>query len=180
MIYKANRYSSYVFVNRALTIIFIFLLLSLGVAPSVHAGNWNIIINGKATHFDDAPVGTSFNENNWGAGLQYDFDEIDGKWVPFVSANGFKDSFKNTSYNAGGGAMHRFKFKKGWHFDAGLYAFVMTRKDVKDNSPFMGVLPVFSVGTDMISVNISFVPKVRPKFSKLMFVQLKINTKIFD
>jgi hypothetical protein len=56
----------------------------------------------------------------------------------------------------------------------------MTRKDVNNNSPFLGVLPVASIGTDMISVNMTYVPKVRPKFAELVFFQLKINTEIFN
>lgn len=162
---------------KALSLLFI---LSLGSAQAVHAGTWNIIINGKSIHLTDAPAGTSFNENNWGGGFQYDFDEIDGKWVPFITASGFTDSFKEASYNAGGGTMRRFKFGKGWHFDAGLYAFVMTRKDHKNNSPFLGVLPVASIGTDMVSVNMTYVPKIRPKFAELLFFQLKINVDIFN
>lgn len=167
-------------INRTHYFTFLLLLLCLGSVATVNAGSLNLILNGKAIHFDDAPVGTRFNENNWGAGVQYDFDEIDGKWIPFVAANGFNDSLKNASYNAGGGVMRRFKFNKNWHFDAGLYGFVMTRKDVDNNSPFLGMLPVISVGTDKVSVNITYVPKVRPKFSRLLFLQLKINTGILD
>lgn len=167
-------------VKRLLGAIAILVLLNLAAVEMAQASSWNIIVNGKAIHLGDAPAGTKFNENNWGAGFQYDFDEIDGKWVPFVTASGFTDSFKNASYNAGGGTMRRFKFGSGWHFDAGLYAFAMTRKDVKNNSPFLGVLPVASIGTDMISVNMTYVPKVRPKFAELLFFQLKINTEIFN
>ena len=166
-------------VNHLFLAISLFLVLVLSTIPSAQAGTWNLIINGKAIHLTDVP-GTDLNENNWGAGFQYDFDEIDGKWVPFVTASGFKDSFNNPSYNAGGGAMRRFKFGDGWHFDAGLYAFAMTRKDVKNNTPFLGVLPVASVGTDMISVNMTYVPKVRPKFAELIFFQVKINAEIFN
>lgn len=173
-------YSITVSVNRLLIAVSLLLILSVSALQSVQAGTLNIIINGKAIHLTDAPAGTSFNENNYGAGFQYDFDEIDGKWVPFITASGFNDSFKNASYNAGGGAMRRFKFSNNWHFDAGLYAFAMTRKDVKNNSPFLGVLPVVNVGTDMISVNMTYVPKVRPKFAELLFFQLKINTEIFN
>ncbi|MFO7602775.1 MAG: hypothetical protein R6X06_03060 [Gammaproteobacteria bacterium] len=167
-------------VRNLLRIFSLLCLLSLGTIPAAQAATWNVIINGKAIHTGDAPAGTTFNEDNWGAGIQYDFDEIDGKWVPFVTASGFSDSFKNASYNAGGGTMRRFKFGQGWHFDAGVYAFAMTRKDVNDNAPFLGVLPVISVGTEMISVNMTYVPKVRPKFAELFFFQLKINAEIFN
>jgi hypothetical protein len=179
MEYTTQNNSSTVALNRLLIAITL-MLLSLTASQPVLAGTWNIILNGKAIHLTKAPSGVTYNENNLGAGFQYDFDEIDGKWVPFVTASGFKDSFKNASYNAGGGTMRRFKFGNGWHFDAGIYAFAMTRKDYKNNSPFLGILPVASIGTDMISVNMTYIPKVRPKFAEILFFQLKINTQIFN
>ncbi len=156
------------------------ILLCLGASQPVRAGTWNIVLNGKAIHLTKAPADVTYNENNLGAGFQYDFDEIGGKWVPFIAASGFKDSFKHDSYNAGGGTMRRFKFGNGWHFDAGVYAFAMTRKDYKNNSPFLGILPVASIGTDMISLNMTYIPKVRPKFAEIIFLQLKINTQLFN
>ena len=153
--------------------------LGLGLATSTQAGELHLILNGKSIHLTKQP-GVSYNESNWGAGFQYDFDEINDKWVPFVTASGFSDSFKNPSYNAGGGVMRRFKFGSGWHFDAGVYAFAMTRKDVKNSKPFLGALPVVSLGTKNISVNMTYIPKVRPKFAELLFFQLKINTAIFN
>jgi len=167
-------------VNYLFITLSLLLLLSLVASRPAQAGTWNLILNGKAIHITKAPSGETYNENNWGGGFQYDFDEIDGKWVPFITASGFKDSFKRDSYNAGGGTMRRFKFGQGWHFDAGVYAFAMTRKDVNNNSPFLGVLPVASVGTDMISVNMTYIPKVHPKFAEILFFQLKINTQIFN
>lgn len=175
-----NKHRDTVSINRLLVSLILFTLFSLAGGSVAQAGTWNIILNGKAIHLSDSPDGRSFNESNWGAGFQYDFDEIDGKWVPFITASGFSDSFKHASYNAGGGTMRRFKFGNGWHFDAGIYAFAMTRKDVNNNSPFLGALPVASIGTDMISVNMTYVPKVRPKFAELVFFQLKINTEIFN
>jgi len=177
---KIKSYISSVSVNRLFIAISLLFIFSLSAIQSVQAGTLNLIINGKAIHLTDAPAGTSFNENNYGAGFQYDFDEINGKWIPFITASGFTDSFKNPSYNAGGGVMRRFKLSNNWHFDAGVYAFAMTRKDVKNNSPFLGALPVINVGTDMVSVNMTYVPKVRPKFAELIFLQLKINTEIFN
>jgi len=174
-----NACTSVLPVHRLLTAVVLLLALGLAATQTAQAGEWNVLINGKSIHLSDVP-GVKFNEANWGAGFQYDFDEIDGKWVPFVTASGFSDSFKNASYYAGGGTMRRFKFGDGWHFDAGMVAFIMTRKDVKNNSPFMGALPVASLGTDMISVNMTYIPKVRPKFAELLFFQLKISTKILD
>ena len=59
-------------------------------------------------------------------------------------ANGFQDSNEDMSYMVGGG-LHRNLFAtdrlRGFYVDAGLNAFVMTREDVEDGSPFPGILP---------------------------------------
>jgi hypothetical protein len=145
-------------------------------APA-QADQWSLLINGKAIHLEN-PAGTDFNEDNWGAGLQYDFNMTKGKWVPFISASGFKDSNGNPSYYAGGGTVRRFFFgkeKNSVHLDAGVVAFLMIRKDYKNGDAFPGVLPVVSVGTDRVAVNITYIPKVDPKMVPIVFFQLKIG-----
>jgi hypothetical protein len=63
--------------------------------------------------------------------------------------------------------------------DLGAIGFVMTRKDYKNNDPFLGVLPALSVGTKNVALNITYVPKVEPKAVPLWFFQLKINLSSF-
>lgn len=147
------------------------------LAAPVQADQWSLLLNGKAWHLDK-PAGTHYNEQNWGAGVQYDFNMTDSKWIPFVSAAGFKDSNRNPSYYAGGGTMRRFSFgeeKNALHLDAGVVAFLMTRKDFMDGKPFPGVLPVVAFGTDRVAVNITYIPKVDPKMVPIFFFQLKIG-----
>jgi hypothetical protein len=152
------------------------LCLGSGVA---HAGNFSLLVNGKAIHINP-PATTDFNERNWGAGAQYDFDPIgqERHWIPFVTASGFKDSFKNPSYYAGGGMVRRFipfSAHKTVHVDAGAVAFFMTREDYRDNHPFFGALPVLSVGAGRVALNMTFIPKVDPKMVSLLFFQLKFT-----
>lgn len=157
------------------------LLLGMAGAPAVDANDMHLLINGKAIHFDERP-GTHYNESNWGAGFQYDLAAPDDAWVPFITASGFVDSNRNPSYYAGGGLLRRYHFRSGatpWHADVGGVAFVMQRKGFKDGDPFLGVLPAFSVGTDSVAVNVSFVPRVDPKAVPLLFLQLKINLDVF-
>ncbi len=74
--------------------------------------------------------------------------------------------------------MRRFSLErlyKGLHFDAGLIGFVMMRKDHHNRKPFIGTLPAFSLGTDKIGINASYIPSVEPKLSPLWFLQLKIS-----
>jgi hypothetical protein len=151
-------------------------LLLATVAPGAGAGELSLLVNGVARHVD-VPAGKEFNERNWGSGLQYDFDRSEDNWVPFLSVSGFKDSFSDMSYYAGGGVMRRFDIAPSldnFYLDIGAVAFVMTRQTYKDNDPFLGALPAFTIGTAHFAVNISYVPKVHPKLVPLWFFQLKI------
>ena len=101
------------------------------------------------------------------------FDE-NKKWINFVNGGFFKDSNSNTSKYLGGGTKRRFLLTDnidGWHVDAGLTAFLMTRKDYKNNQPFFGALPFVSVGTDKFAINATYIPSVSPKFVGLFFIQ---------
>lgn len=152
------------------------LIMAFGAAP-VCADQWSLLLNGKAIHLEK-PAGTDYNEENWGAGVQYDFTRTDSKWIPFLTASGFKDSNKNPSYYAGGGIMRRYAFgpdKNSLHVDVGLVAFAMTRKDYQHGNPFLGVLPVISFGTDRVALNLTYIPKVDPKLIPLLFLQLKVG-----
>ena len=42
------------------------------ISAPAQADQWSLLINGKAIHLEN-PAGTDFNEDNWGAGLQYGF-----------------------------------------------------------------------------------------------------------
>lgn len=155
----------------------LFTLVTGLMAVNAVASEMSLLVNGKAVHIN-TPAGKNLNEKNWGLGLQYDWDIVNKKWIPFGMVSGFSDSNKNPSYYAGGGALRRFQFD-GTHVDMGAIGFVMTRKGYKDNQPFLGVLPAFSVGTNRVSVNMTYIPKVDPKGVPLWFFQLKINLSNF-
>lgn len=148
-----------------------------GLFSTANAGDFNVLLNGKAVHLDERP-GVHYNEKNWGVGFQYDMPQGEEKWVPFVTASAFKDSNKNMSYYAGGGYLYRHKFDWGntpMHFDAGGIVFLMKRKGFKEGDLFPGVLPALSLGTGRVAVNMTYIPKVDPKMVPLLFFQLKIT-----
>ena len=163
-----------------MAIIFCCLLV---VPLSALAGQLSWIINGKAIHLGE-PAGTHFNEKNWGFGFQYDYDLVNGKWLPYVTASGFRDSLRNPSYYVGSGYLRRYHLNltkaRTLNVDVGAIAFLMTREDFKHNRPFPGILPVASIGTDKIAVNLTYIPKVHPKLVPLWFFQLKIATSLFQ
>lgn len=139
------------------------------------ANSINLIINGKAVHKDKK----NFNEDNWGVGFEYNFAE-DKKWINFINGGFFKDSLNNNSNYLGGGSKRRFLLgadKDGWHVDAGLTAFVMTRKNHNNGKPFFGALPYFSLGTSKFAVNATYIPSVSPKFQSLWFFQASFKVK---
>ena len=153
------------------------LLILVGASGPAEAGQWSLLLNGKAIHLEK-PAGTDYNEQNWGAGVQYDFTSPSSKWRPFLTASGFKDSNKNPSYYAGGGVMRRYAFgtqPHSLHLDVGMVAFAMTRKDYQHGNPFLGVLPVLSFGSERVALNVTYIPKVDPKLIPLIFLQLKIG-----
>ena len=145
------------------------LLISFVFTQQVMADSLNVIINGKAIHQQKK----NFNEENWGVGFEYNFKE-EKKWINFVNGGFFKDSFSNQSNYLGGGTKRRFLLTddiKGWHLDLGITAFLMTRKDYKNNQPFVGALPYLSVGTDKFAINATYIPSISPKFVSLWFFQ---------
>ncbi|UCH47214.1 MAG: hypothetical protein JSU95_14100 [Betaproteobacteria bacterium] len=151
-------------------------LMVLAATPA-RANQWSLLINGKAVYLDEQP-GVEYNDQNWGLGVQYDFEMTPREWVPFVNASVFDDSNKNLSYYAGGRAVRRFSLGKkdgGLHLDAGIVAFLRVREEFKNGDPFPGLLPVISFGTDRLALNATYIPKVDPKMVPLVFFQLKIG-----
>ena len=154
-------------------------LLMLTSSLPLYAEGFSIVLNGASVHVNPSPS-QNFNEENWGLGFQYDFAAINKRWIPFISASGFQDSLDNTSYYAGGGVMRRFIKSDNLNIDAGLIGFMMTREDYKDNDPFPGILPVFSIGNEKIALNITYIPKVHPKIVPVWFFQLKVPLSNFN
>jgi hypothetical protein len=151
------------------------LLFSCGAA---NADELHIIVSGKAIHFDSE---VSYNEKNWGLGFEYDF-EPRNKWIPLVTGLSFSDSFERTSKYLGAGAKRRFQLTDdpdGMHLDAGVFGFVMTRQDYKNNKPFIGVLPFISIGNNRFSVNATYVPNIAPKMVAFVYFQATIKIAEF-
>ncbi len=125
-------------------------------APAV-AGDWSAVINGRSIHVD---ASEEWNENNAGLGIEYRFSGS-SRWKKQLMVNGFRDSNNEMSYMAGAG-LHRTLFATerlyGFYVDAGINAFLMTRKDVNDNRPFPGAVPSLSVGNRHVGVNLTYLP----------------------
>ena len=164
----------------------ILILLSIFIVNTSSAEQLHFVINGKAFHSNERQ-NNKYNERNFGAGLQYDFDNFDKYFVPFLNIGGFSDSNNNPSYYIGGGLAHRTKFRNRWknfHIDAGMSAFIMTRlypqaTGEKSNSVIPGILPMISMGTESAALNIVYIPKIEITEESLWFIQLKLKTDVF-
>lgn len=153
--------------------------------PTAHAGSLNAVLNGKSYHVDST---YEWNEDNVGFGLEYQFD-TDSRWRKLVMANGFRDSNDEMSYFAGAGIHRRLIATDalgGFYFDAGVNAFIMTRRDINNNKPFPGALPSLSFGNRHLGFNVTYLPvdaltKVTntrmadPTVSGIWFLQFKVS-----
>lgn len=155
----------------------ILVLLALGIGPAA-AGEFHVVLNGKAIHLDDG----DYNEKNWGLGFEYDFNP-ESEWITFVNGSAFKDSNDQWSKYVGPGIKRRFELGSAmnadWHVDAGVIAFLMTRKDYQDNDPFFGALPFISIGTRSVALNATYIPSVTPKHKKLLYFQVQVRVAEF-
>ena len=161
--------------------IFMLVTLTMFLSNTARADDISLVLNGKAIHTNEKE-GVQYNENNWGGGLQYDFNTVSARWVPFVSASVFQDSNGNPSYYGGGGISRRYIIShrlNHLHVDGGIAGFLMGRKDYNDGALFPGILPVISMGTDKVSLNVTYVPEINRYITPLWFFQLKISAKNF-
>ncbi len=133
------------------------------------ADDIHLLINGHSIHMEDRD---NYNENNTGLGLQYDFEERGG-WINLINFSTFKDSNNETSRYIGFGTKARGTTggSDPWHFDIGAFAFVMTRKDYRDNQPFFGVLPFVSFGSKNVGLNVTYVPAVSDRIVDVIYIQ---------
>jgi len=133
----------------------------------------HLLINGHSIHLQDRD---NYNENNTGLGVQYDF-EPQGDWVNLINVSTFKDSNNQTSQYIGAGSKLRGETGSSnpLHIDVGVFVFVMTRKDYNNNSPFAGLLPFISFGTEDFGLNITYVPAVSEEIVDVIFLQAMVR-----
>jgi hypothetical protein len=168
----------------AARITLISLLLALPLSSAL-GGELSAVFNGKSIHVD---ASEDWNDDNYGLGLEYQF-ATQSRWKKVIMANGFRDSNDEMSYMAGAG-LHRNLFStdrmNGFYLDAGINAFLMTRKDVNDNKPFPGALPSLTVGNRYAGLNLTYLPKKAVEklydanmqdetISGIVFIQFKLN-----
>jgi hypothetical protein len=138
-----------------ITVLVMALMIS---ASTALAGEFSAVLNGRSIHLG---ASEDWNENNLGLGVEYEFAS-ESRWRTRLMANGFQDSNEDMSYMVGGG-LHRNLFAtdrlRGFYVDAGLNAFLMTRDDVDDGSPFPGILPTFTFGNRYVGMNLTYLPK---------------------
>jgi len=156
---------------------------------SAMAGSLSAVINGKSVHVD---ASEDWNEDNYGLGVEYQF-ESRSSWKKQIMVNGFRDSNDEMSYMFGGG-LHRSLFASermnGFYIDAGINAFLMTRRDINNNQPFPGLLPSLTFGNRHMGLNLTYLPKfaveqiydedmLDESMNGIFFLQFKVNVDRF-
>ncbi|RMG37845.1 MAG: hypothetical protein D6732_05870 [Methanobacteriota archaeon] len=62
-----------------------------------------------------------------------------------------------------------------WELQDFLWLGNMVRKRFNHGMPFPGALPFTSFGTNRISINVTYIPKLIPDMVPLWFFQLKVR-----
>ncbi len=169
--------------------VFVTVLLIAALPRNADAGSLDIVINGKSHHVNSK---YNWNEDNLGLGLEYEFAGS-SRWIKTVNANTFVDSLENMSYMAGAGLKRRLLMTDrlgGLYLDAGVVAFLMSRKDINDSRPFPGLLPTLTFGNRYAGVNLTYLPQkvvhdvahanvVDPTIGGVFFMQFKLRLSNF-
>ncbi len=142
------------------------------------ADDLQVIISGKAIHLGGP---SDLNEDNFGLGLQYDFDTT-SRWIPVINLATLRDSNDNLSTYIGAGTKRRFRLSPApnpLNFDAGIIGLVMTRKGYNDGDPFFGAIPFVSFGNDWGGINLTYVPAVEETAYPFWYFQFALKLAEF-
>lgn len=145
------------------------------------AGQWNLLMSDRGGAVVENGRSSTRIENKVG-GIQYDFGGARQPWITFVVASGFVDTNLDSAYYAGGGLAKRIlvtENRDNFHLDAGLLGGVMHRPDYNDGEPFLKAIPILSVGTHAVSLNIAYIPKVGSEISDFWLFQFKLAKRSF-
>jgi len=151
----------------------IFIVLFMASIGQLAADEIHLLVNGRSIHLDS---NENLNEDNRGLGIEYDFDKR-GNWINLINFSSFKDSKNETSNYLGAGTKLRAETSgpDPWHFDIGAFAFIMTRKDYKNNQPFIGILPLLSFGSELVGINMTYIPAFSENQTDLIYFQAMIR-----
>lgn len=123
-------------------------------------------INGVSKHLSN-DYDVDFNENNKGGGITLEQKEKNNL-IRMLTAGGFKNSYNNNSFYAGGGLAKRFYMNgpKSPYLDIGGVAGGVTGYD-KAVSPL--VMPMMSLGMDdLYKLRLMYAPETKQNPATLM------------
>lgn len=101
------------------------------------------------------------NQLNLGLGLGMALrKDIPGHWQPYALAAGFDDSFHNPTWLAGAGLRRHWDFGPVRAQIGGLAA-IIQRPDINQGSPFPGVVPIVGIGMGPITLEATFIPRIK-------------------
>jgi len=128
-------------------------------------------INGASRHLGETE---GLNERNLGAGITLEKRKLASRIIASLTAGGYKNSFNENSFYAGGGLAKRFNMGKSLYADVGGVAGVVSGYDRK-LEPM--VMPMVSLGLkDLWKLRLMYGPET-DKNDALLMMNLGIPIK---
>lgn len=149
--------------------------LCLLCAPGLAAGDQlSLVVNGLSFHY---PRHESFNERNYGYGVQYD-KVLAHKQTLLAGAGVFQDSYSTQAHYVGLGWTARTLNLEQLHVDAGAVLLVAASSAYREyyGQQVIAVpLPFVTVGNDRVGLNAMYAPKLGNAYASVVTLQLKVG-----
>ena len=118
-----------------------------------------------------------YNEDNVGYGFLYEFDKTK-KVIPYITFGKYKDSFNTDATYLSAGASKRLMIDRrlnNLHFEFGGALTLIKSASYLEGRPLLTFMPVIALATDVVGLNLSYVPKINNSTTHVFFIQLKIS-----
>lgn len=118
-----------------------------------------------------------YNEDNTGYGLLYEFDKRKNV-IPYVTFGKYIDSFDTDATYLSAGASKRIILSRqldNLHFEFGGALTLIKSTSYREGRPILTFMPVLSLATDMVGLNLSYIPKINNTTTHVFFIQMKVS-----
>lgn len=129
----------------------------------------------RETSRNESYTEKSYNEKNLGLGLIYEFDQTK-RFIPYVSIGQYRDSYDSNAYYMSSGASRRHMISRkldNLHFEYGGAITLIQSQSYLGGKPVLTFMPVLTLATDSVGINLSYVPKINDETTHVFFLQLK-------
>jgi len=124
---------------------------------------------------ETSTVTKKYNEDNSGFGLVYEFKRKNNT-VPYISVGQFRDSFETDARYISGGLNKYISLNKKFdnlHLEYGGVISVIDSPSYANGRAIVTFMPVLSISTDTIGINLTFLPKINNRTTNVFFIQIE-------